>query len=264
MADTLTVDIIDHSVPIGNDVNIAIINQPNPVTGYSVTGKELMYLIQLPKYYITDSATGTPVNGKNIFDYFPELNPGGGGTVKNVDTEISTTSENPVQNKAIGLRFEEIQAEIDAIDVSKLSVTEYEKDTRYPRGRIVYVTPGQLYQATQEFVSNNDPGKTLSEAMAADISAGNLSAVTDAEIGDLGQRMDAAEEDIIQLKLDVIAAKEVVFCEDYAHFPVAGDSDKIYTDKETNKTYTWSSDLNDYVLMDTNNIIAGSVLQSTI
>lgn len=137
MANTLAVDIRDVSVPSLSTINIAIINQPNPVEGYDVTGEELLHLIQIPKYWIKDSATGTVINGENIYDYFPELNPGGGGGggyvlptasasvlggVKigsgvnidssgkisvsgggtiTVDDAMSDTSENPVQNKVI-------------------------------------------------------------------------------------------------------------------------------------------------------------------
>lgn len=79
MAHTINVDIVDRSVSELNPVNIAVINQPNPVTDASVTGEQLLLLIQIPKYFITDSATGTPIDGTNIYDYFPELNPGGGG-----------------------------------------------------------------------------------------------------------------------------------------------------------------------------------------
>lgn len=136
MANTLAVDIRDVSVPSLSPINIAVINQPNPVEGYDVTGEELLQLIQIPKYWIKDSATGIVVNGENIYDYFPELNPGGGGGgyvlptasasvlggVKigdgvdidssgkisvsgggtiTVDDAMSDTSENPVQNKVI-------------------------------------------------------------------------------------------------------------------------------------------------------------------
>lgn len=44
MANTLTVDIRDVSVPSLSTINIAIINQPNPVEGYDVTGEELLQL----------------------------------------------------------------------------------------------------------------------------------------------------------------------------------------------------------------------------
>ena len=79
MANTLTVDIIDMAVPPLCPVRIAIVGKPNPVTAEPVTGEQLLQLIQFPKYKITETATGKVVNGGNIYDYFPELQPGGGG-----------------------------------------------------------------------------------------------------------------------------------------------------------------------------------------
>ena len=79
MANTLTVDIIDMAVPPLSPVRIAIVSKPNPVTAEPVTGEQLLQLIQFPKYKITETATGKVVNGGNIYDYFPELKPGGGG-----------------------------------------------------------------------------------------------------------------------------------------------------------------------------------------
>ena len=83
MADsTIIVDIVDKSVPELNPKKIAIINQPNPAYGVTVTGRQLLHLIQFPQYWITESATGNVINGRNIFQYFPELDPDGGGSKK--------------------------------------------------------------------------------------------------------------------------------------------------------------------------------------
>ena len=79
MADTIVVNIVDKSVPALNPKNIAIINQPNPVNNYPVNGDQMLQLIQFPQYWITDAATGIIINGGNIYEYFPELKPGGGG-----------------------------------------------------------------------------------------------------------------------------------------------------------------------------------------
>lgn len=79
MADTIVVNIVDKSVPALNPKNIAIINRPNPVNGYPVNGEQMLQLIQFPQYWITDAATGIIINGGNIYEYFPELKPGGGG-----------------------------------------------------------------------------------------------------------------------------------------------------------------------------------------
>ncbi|MBO4734831.1 MAG: hypothetical protein J5614_00405 [Paludibacteraceae bacterium] len=79
MADTLVIDVVDISVPIMRAINIAIINQPNPVSGFTATYDQLAYLINFPQYLITDSETGEVVNGENIYDYFPDKDPSGGG-----------------------------------------------------------------------------------------------------------------------------------------------------------------------------------------
>lgn len=80
MADsTLNIDVIDMTVPSGSPVNIAIINQPNPVKNYTIDGKQIQQLIQIPKYFITVAGTNTTVTGTNLYTYFPELNPSGGG-----------------------------------------------------------------------------------------------------------------------------------------------------------------------------------------
>lgn len=79
MAETLLIDVVDKSVPVGNTINIAVINQPNPVKEFAATGRQIFELIQIPKYFITDSATKTQITGWNFYQYFPDLAPGGGG-----------------------------------------------------------------------------------------------------------------------------------------------------------------------------------------
>lgn len=75
MAETLTIDVVDVSVPSKRAVNIAIINQPNPVSGYEITYDDLLFLLSFPQYYINESATGKPVTGETIYDYFPDKKP---------------------------------------------------------------------------------------------------------------------------------------------------------------------------------------------
>ena len=72
MADTLTINVRDMTVPIGNNINIAVINQPNPVTGYTATKEQILDLLNFPKYMIKETATGTVIDGTNYYDYFPE------------------------------------------------------------------------------------------------------------------------------------------------------------------------------------------------
>ena len=115
MAKTLTVDIVDMTVPPLRPVRIAIVSKPNPVTAEPVTGEQLLQLIQFPKYKITETATGKVVNGGNIYEYFPELQPGGGGgggggvtpaqvqamIKSSIDSTVSGSSTNAIQNKSI-------------------------------------------------------------------------------------------------------------------------------------------------------------------
>lgn len=80
MADhTINIDVYDISVPELNPINIAIINLPNPVIGYSANAKEVKDLIQIPKYTVYESGTSNVINGRNYYDYFPEEGGGGGG-----------------------------------------------------------------------------------------------------------------------------------------------------------------------------------------
>ena len=76
---TVNVNVVDKSAAPLSPVNIAIINQTNPVNNYPVNGDQMLQLIQFPQYWITDAATGIVINGGNIYEYFPELKPGGGG-----------------------------------------------------------------------------------------------------------------------------------------------------------------------------------------
>ena len=76
---TVNIDVIDRSIPIGNNRNIAVINKPNPVYGYEATAKEVAHLIQIPMYYIYESGTPNIIDGTNYYDYFPEEGGGGGG-----------------------------------------------------------------------------------------------------------------------------------------------------------------------------------------
>ena len=241
--DTLAIDVVDMSVRPCFRINIAIINQPNPVHNYIATADQIGHLIQLPKYYMTDSLTKQPIDGRNFYEYFPDMNPYGGATQSEIDELTNKVSD--------------LDERITEIDVSKLSVTEYEKNTEYPRGRIVYVEPGQLYQADQDFTSCNDPDKTVEQAFKYDIQQGHLKAVTDSEVGDL-------EERITTLEGKIIDAEEVEFYDSINNFPTVGEVNIIYVDNTSGKSYTWNPVASSYDVMNTNNIITGSIIQSTL
>ena len=114
MADhTINIDVIDLTVPELNPINIAIINLPNPVSGYSANAKEVKDLIQFPRYAIFEAGTSKLINGTNYYEYFPEEGGGGGGgggvtpqqveamIASSIDAAVSGTSTNAIQNKAI-------------------------------------------------------------------------------------------------------------------------------------------------------------------
>ena len=50
--ETINIDVIDNTIPLLNNRNIPIINQPNPCYDYSVTAKELKQLILLSNYSV--------------------------------------------------------------------------------------------------------------------------------------------------------------------------------------------------------------------
>ena len=230
MADkTLAIDIQDHTVPVLNHINISVVNKPNPVKGYNATYSQIKHLIQIPRYWIFEAGTRIPVTAENIYNYFPEYNQ----------------------------EFQDLVDRVDEIDVSKLSVTEYEKGGDYPRGRIVYIEPGQLYQVDQDFTACDDPDKTIEEAFKYDIQQGYLKAVTDSEVGDLEERITTLEEKIID-------AEEVEFYDSIDNFPAVGEVNIIYVDNTSGRSYTWNPVASSYDVMNTNNIITGSIIQSAL
>lgn len=80
MAETIVnIDVIDMSIPLGNDRNIAVINQPNPCYGYPANAGEVRKLMQLPYYYIYVAGTDIIINPYNFYEYFPRSGGGGGG-----------------------------------------------------------------------------------------------------------------------------------------------------------------------------------------
>lgn len=112
---TVNIDVIDKTIPIGNNRVIPVINQPNPALGYAASANEVAQLLQLANYYVYEAGTDTIINPYNYYDYFPEAGGGGGGgggggvtpqTVQSmidasIDSTVSDTSTKAVQNAAI-------------------------------------------------------------------------------------------------------------------------------------------------------------------
>ena len=112
MATLVSIDVINKTIPSLDNENIPIINKPNPCYGYLANAKEVKQLIQMPNYWIYEAGTNIVISGKNYYDYFPEEELGGGITKEEVqvmineskpvvDSVISTTSTNAIQNSTI-------------------------------------------------------------------------------------------------------------------------------------------------------------------
>ena len=268
MASTATINVIDRSIEITNPRELPVIFEPNPAYNYVANADEVYELLQFGRIYMYDSATGVRIDGWNYYDYFPERRPGGGGggggvTPAEVQNMINASLV-PVDE-----RIDKVEDDISHIDAS--TVAEYTKNTDIPYGRIVYVTPGQCYQAVKDFTSSDDPSLTPEQALAADVAAGNLVPVVDAEVSELDERVDVIEDwkpgvddDIDYLKKAIVDAEEMEYYADYESFPAEGKDNITYVDKSTGKTYTWNSTTEAYELMNSNNIIDGSIFNSIL
>lgn len=260
MATTVNIDVFDLT---HNEHPIAIIGQPNPCYNYPATSRETRQLIQIADYNVFLAGTKILIDGYNINEYFPESGGGGGGvTPQQVQSMIDSSLE-PVDE-----RLDKIEEELSEIQDLK-EILEYKKNEEYVSGRVVYITPGQLYQVTHTFTSNNDPSLTLDESLQADITAGNLEPVTDSEVADIETRVSNIEDwqsgvntDIADLKVAVVEAEEMSYFSSIDDFPAEGKPNITYVDKTTGKTYMWNGE--DYELMDTNNIIDGSIFNSIL
>ena len=263
MATTVNIDVFDLT---NNERPIAIIGQPNPCYNYPATSRETRQLIQIADYNVFLAGTKILIDGYNINEYFPESGGGGGGGVTPYQVQqMIDASTDPINE-----RIDKVEAEIEDLE-SDTSITEYTKGEEVKAGKVVYITPGQLYQATTDFTTNNDPSLTPEEALAADIAAGNLTPITDADVSDLHNRVDALEEwkpgvddDISYLKIAIANAEEVEYYATFDAFPAEGKDDIIYVDKSEGKTYGWNATTEAYELMNANNIVDGSIFNSIL
>lgn len=91
---TVNIDVVD---PTSNNP-IAVIGEPQPCENYAATAYEVRQLIQIAKYYIYEAGTKKTITGRNYYEYFPEEEPGGGGssgdisryTVEKVTDEVTS------------------------------------------------------------------------------------------------------------------------------------------------------------------------------
>jgi hypothetical protein len=151
MAETLVIDVVDISVPAMRAINIAIINQPNPVSGFAATYDQLAYLINFPQYRITESATGKVVNGESIYKYFPDKDPSGGGGGGGGSTLISKSINENGAYKA---------KDDNADGYSSVSVSVSNSYTAQDEGKVV--SGGELVsQSSSSATSNGTVDTTL-------------------------------------------------------------------------------------------------------
>lgn len=95
MADVLTINVVDVTLPPESKKNIPVINQPNPVIGFEATAEQILELLNFPRCYITQTSNNKPVDGTNFYDLFPDLKPGGGGGPSpDPDPEPTPTDKN--------------------------------------------------------------------------------------------------------------------------------------------------------------------------
>lgn len=139
MAHTISIDVVDMTIPELNNRNIPIINQPNPCYGYEANANEVRQLIQLSNYKITEADTNKPITGNNYYEYFPEEQPGGGGggggvtpaqveaMIENsIDAVVSSTSKNAIQNKVIKKYVDDnVSDKVDKVSGKGLSTNDY-------------------------------------------------------------------------------------------------------------------------------------------
>lgn len=80
MADhTVSIDVRDILVAETNPKLIPIIQQTNPVKGYTANAYTIRMLMQFGNLNICEAGTNKVITGDNYYDYFPEEDPSGGG-----------------------------------------------------------------------------------------------------------------------------------------------------------------------------------------
>lgn len=171
MADTVNVNIVDRSVPIKNPVNIAVVNVPNPAMNVTVDADQLYYLINIPKYFITDASTGTPITGANYEDYFPSGGGGGsitidnfptegsenavssGGTYSFVNSSVSTNTANFIGTFSSVADLEAYSGEVTNNDYAFVIGTDADGNTKYDRYKYTDATDPASWE--YEYTLNN-------------------------------------------------------------------------------------------------------------
>ena len=157
MAETLVIDVTDISVPKLNHVNIAVINQPNPVEGFTATDKQILDLLSFPKYIVKESSTGTVITGDNYYDYFSGGGGGGGGG-GSTDTYTKRQIDEMLSHKQNTLQYDNFPTENSTKEVKSGGIYSYvnssiAEETANFIGTFQSLEDLQAYTGT---VTNND------------------------------------------------------------------------------------------------------------
>ena len=186
MADTLTIDVTDISVAPLNDINIAVINQPNPVTNYEATAEQILDLLSFPKYMIKETATGNVITGNNFYKYFPEDSPGGGGgggdSYTKAETNTLLSGKADKQNAVYNVSYDRVNGMINQITGSDSSTPVVGVDSTPEIDSTDLITSDAVAAAVanlQEQIDNIQPSKPQFTSNVTAISTGFTS-------GDIG------------------------------------------------------------------------------
>jgi hypothetical protein len=210
MAHTISIDVVDRTIPAGNNRTIPVINQPNPCSGYSANANEVRQLIQLSNYQITAAGTNKPITGHNFYEYFPEEQPGGGGgggggvtpaqveamIANSIDAAVSSTSKNAIQNKVIKKYVDDnVGDKVDKVSGKGLSTNDYTTAEKTKLGALADIQSigDGLSLDNGELSATGGGGTEDYEDLENQPSINNITLVGNKSLSDLGI---AAESDI--------------------------------------------------------------------
>lgn len=210
MAHTISIDVVDRTIPAGNNRTIPVINQPNPCSGYSANANEVRQLIQLSNYQITAAGTNKPITGHNFYEYFPEEQPGGGGgggggvtpaqveamIANSIDAAVSSTSKNAIQNKVIKKYVDDnVGDKVDKVSGKGLSTNDYTTAEKTKLGGLADIQSigDGLSLDNGELSATGGGGTSDYDDLENQPSINNITLVGNKSLSDLGI---AAESDI--------------------------------------------------------------------
>lgn len=124
MADTISIDVVDRTIPAGNNRIIPVINQPNPCSGYEANANEVRQLIQLSNYKITVAGTNKPITGNNYYEHFPEEQPGGGKYSITVLWDYTTDNNGTIPYDPFTATLHDNINNYDAIQMELVSIRD--------------------------------------------------------------------------------------------------------------------------------------------